>query len=387
MKTIIDDKVLNAKFDSLKLTLLKLFRFMVVYRSVYMAGFMPKFKLKSKLMSMFSIAMFFVVMISLSSCQNLRPSQNPIVQLDHVHDFGAIKISFSPSGHLLASGGFGGEIKIWQVPSGKFLTRLKSHTKPIKGLQWINESTLISASSRGEIIKWNLDSKQVIKRAQSSALTSLIYSRTQNTFYTGHKSGQLVEWSVESLSRKMSRQFDSKIFSVAVNRINGDVAISTKSRKVILLTPDLTTKAQFSSNKAKLFELRFSASGEKLGGSSWFKIYIWNLKSKELSIKNTEHRGAIVSFDFHPVSNDIISLGRHTDANIRLMNSQTAEVKRRLAAHEYCGWNIRFSPTGKYVASASEDESIRLYNMHEKYNPQWSKRIKQSRKTHNNLSD
>jgi WD40 repeat protein len=84
---------------------------------------------------------------------------------------------------------------------------------------------------------------------------------------------------------------------------------------------------------------------------------------------STEHGGLLTSVSFSPDSKHIVTLGRHTDSAIRIMDTQNFAVERRYQAHKLCGAMIRYSPDGRWMASASDDESIRFYDMAKEYQP------------------
>ena len=149
-------------------------------------------------------------------------------------------------------------------------------------------------------------------------------------------------------------------------------AASASDKKVFLFDQSLKLIKRLNGHDRKILELRFSPDNKILAGSSWFRIMQWNIQTGALKQTPTEHLGAIISLDYHPDGKRIISLGRHTDANLRLTDKRNGKVIRRLAAHEYCGWNVRFSPNGKYIATSSEDESVRLYDLSVPYKPTWT---------------
>lgn len=307
--------------------------------------------------------------LTAASCQNLRPSQHPLVQRDHVHNFGATRIAFAPSGKLLASGGFQGEIKLWSVPGGKLIKTLKRHIKPVRGLVWVNNKTLISAAEDGKLIRWNIASGRILYSKQLKAISSMVWSKTLQQIMTGHKNGQVSLRSVQKFSLLRKLKLSKKILSVSADKRGKYFAVSTSGRDVLLFNTRLQLLKKFKGARKKIYELRFSPDNKTLAGSSWFNILLWNVSTGQLEKNKTEHFGAIVSLDFHPDGKRMISIGRHTDATLRLSQVKGGKTIRRLAAHEYCGWNVRFSPSGRYVASSSEDEGIRLYDMATPYKP------------------
>jgi WD40 repeat protein len=71
----------------------------------------------------------------------------------------------------------------------------------------------------------------------------------------------------------------------------------------------------------------------------------------------------VVSVDYSPDGKRLASIGRVTDNHIHILNLATDRVERRLEAHELCGAAVRFSPDGRYLATGSDDASVRLYDL------------------------
>jgi ribosome assembly protein 4 len=62
-------------------------------------------------------------------------------------------VTFSPSGHLLASAGFDNHIKLWQASDGKFLNTLRGHVAPVYQCAFSPDSRLLVSASKDTTLK------------------------------------------------------------------------------------------------------------------------------------------------------------------------------------------------------------------------------------------
>jgi WD40 repeat protein len=300
------------------------------------------------------------------ACRPFQYGERPVMRLEGVHDCGTTALAFDPAGRRLASAGYWGEIRIWSVPSGEARALLKAHRKPVRGLSWASEARLVSGAEDGRLILWDPEAPQPKKVLKTGApITALAVLNRPHRVITGHEDGWIRSFSLPHLQPVTAYDMGAALLSVAVDGKKGRIAASAEGGRVALLSPHLTLIRDLESSPRNAFEIRFAPNGRQLAGGAWYKLLLWDLESGRLQMKDTEHWGKVVSVDYSPEGKSLASIGRVTDSKVRILNVKSGRVARRLEAHQLCGMAVRFSPDGRYLASGSDDESVRIYDLSE----------------------
>jgi len=315
--------------------------------------------------------LIFLLTLLLGGCAGLQPAQPPDLNIPDSHLFGVTRLAFDPKGERIASAGFKGDLAVWSVPQGRSISRLKWHNTPVRGLVWVDDERLLSADEAGTIVISGLTEGRMLgKRETMPGLTSLSYMTQANRVVAGYENGQVMALTYPDLEPVKRLELGSEVVALATDHSGGRLVISTDDHTVRLLDPTLAEIQRLESPPASALELRFSPNDRELAAGAWYKLFYWDLDTGRLRVQATEHWGAVTSIDYHPDGQRLISLGRHTDANLRLVTADAGKVLRRLQGHRLCGAAVRISPDGRYVASGSDDESIRFYDLSKPYRPQ-----------------
>lgn len=310
--------------------------------------------------------LLFLFVISMNGCANLQPAQQSSYVFENAHLFASTAVTFNSDSKLLATGGFKGEIALWSVTDHKLLNILNWHSDTVRALQFIGTNRLISAGDDGYVVLWNTDTKQPVQHIKSTPSTSMAASH--QFFITGHRDGSVRLWKLPDISLIKEIKIDGTSIA-GLTQHQTTIAAATANGKIALYDTQLNLLRVIQEYGLEPHDLRFNPNGTELAAGSWFTMHIWNVETGQSKTVRTEHNGLLTSLDFSPDGKYLVSLGRHTDSAIRLWNTKNLTVERRYQAHELCGYMIRFSPDGKFMASVSDDESVRLYDLTEPYQP------------------
>jgi len=318
-----------------------------------------------------SAGLILLLTLLLSGCAGLEPAQPPDLNIPDSHLFGVTRLAFNPKGERIASAGFKGDLAVWSVPEGRAISRLNWHNTPVRGLAWIGDDQLLSADEAGVIVISDLTEGRVLGKHETiPGLTSLAYMTQANLVVAGYENGRVMAFAYPGLEPVKQLDLGSGVVALASDHAGDRLAVSTDDQAVRLLDRTLSEIQRLDLPSATALELSFSPDDRELASGAWYKLFYWDLATGRLRVQQTEHWGAVTSIDYHPDGQRLISLGRHTDANLRLVTADAGKVLRRLQGHRLCGAAVRISPDGRYVASGSDDESIRFYDLSKPYRPQ-----------------
>lgn len=108
--------------------------------------------------------------------------------------------------------------------------------------------------------------------------------------------------------------------------------------------------------------LTFSPDGQRLTGSGWFDLFQWRLDNTTLAILPTPHRGIVKSIQYTSAPHILASISRETDSSVYFLDARTGQAVRQFAPHDLCGGSVGVSPDGRYLATTSDDQSVRIWD-------------------------
>jgi WD40 repeat protein len=107
--------------------------------------------------------------------------------------------------------------------------------------------------------------------------------------------------------------------------------------------------------------LAFSPDGRWLSGGGWFRLFRWNLQDASLAVLSTPHHGIIKSVEYLGDGDVLATISRQTDSSIYFLDPASGVPLRRFGQHDLCGGDITVSADGRYLATTSDDASVRIW--------------------------
>lgn len=312
------------------------------------------------------ITVLLITLAAVSSCQELSDSIRSNHTLNDAHNGGSV-VAFTNNSIILASGGWEGQINLWITLNAKRVRSWKAHTDSVHAIIFTNrDREITSAGYDGYIKKWDLQGKLLKSVKIDDPISATAYDIKSNLFITGHQSGRIRLYKLESLRHIRTLQvqkteiaalaYEPKLKLIASSATNRDVKLTyTKTAK------SWSVQRPPSYSRTLAFYTR-GGSTELLGGG-WFYLFSWDTITNRLKKIKTRHQGIVKSINVSPDNKTIATISRQTDSSVYLLDARSKKTKLRLRSHELCGTFIRMSPNNRYIATTSDDASIKIWDL------------------------
>jgi len=249
-----------------------------------------------------------------------------MVQLGHSEKISAA--AFSLNGQLLATGGDGGEVFLWEVSSRRLLRSLKGHL--------------------GRVV-------QVGFRAQGAELITVGFDLDVRIWDT--RTGRQIK--TLKLSSNQAPACDKAQILAGGNRL---ATASTFGRPVTLW--DLNTGAmirQFNARRLVVVDFAFSPDEGLLAIASGNEVQIIDVATNQPTGKNLSHTSMIKTVKFNSSGNWLVTRG--ADDTVRLWDANTREELKRAELANASALVLMISPDDRSVMIFDDESDFHIWDL------------------------
>ena len=145
----------------------------------------------------------------------------PVADIKNGHSDTVFGVCFSPDGKLLATAAADKFVKVFEVPSGKFVKSFEGHTQHVLDVGWTNDGKKLASAGADNIIKvWDYEKGEKLRDINGGAkqITRLLFVPKTETFLTCAGDGGAKLWG--ATNGNAMRNFDGAkdcLYAVAVS--------------------------------------------------------------------------------------------------------------------------------------------------------------------------
>ena len=268
------------------------------------------------------------------------------------HSNWVYSVAYSPDSQTVASGSNDKTIKLWNVRTGKLLQTLKGHSSWVTSVAYSPDGqTLANASGDNTIKLWDVKTGNLLQtfKGHSNSVVSVAYSPDGQTLASGSWDKTIKIWQIPaSISKAPVQQPQAQVSQPVVSTPPSQYVIGLIAL-FLLITPGLVILSQILS---QIYYNLYTPSPTSIA----------NLPS-DISLEKTleGHSDSVNSVAYSPDGQTLAS--GSNDETIKVWNVKTGNLLQTLKGHSELVYSVAYSPDGQTLASGSYDNTIKLWDI------------------------
>jgi WD40 repeat protein len=309
------------------------------------------------------------------------------------HINGVWRASFSPNGKFLATASRDNTVKLWNLnPQSLF-----GHTLDVFQVKFSPDGKILAAASKDGTVKlWSFDPQDIryihylkTLKLHDNFVTAVSFSPDGSTIATASADTTAKIWNLDG---KLLKSLDGNqenpnlwMWDVSFSLDGGPIATASSDKTAKLWTFNKELPIFTINHDATVRSLSFSRDGKILATGSRDKIVkLWSLDGENINqigedIK-TGHKKWLMSVSLSPSGDTLATASQ--DGSVKLWSLgggeitpveitpkvQSSEPKicrdsDSRICHNFSIISVDFNPQGNLLATASEDETVKLWNL------------------------
>jgi WD40 repeat protein len=285
-------------------------------------------------------------------------------QLDG-HTDRVLSVDFSSDG-TIATGSTDKTVILWDS-TGKPRGKPLQHEASVRSVSFSPDGkTIVTGSGDGKVMLWDTDTSKMqrLLPAHNDSISSVKFSHDGKIIVSASADGEIKLWDSNGNPMRSIPKASTLITSAIFSPDNRFVATAGNDGKVVII--DISSRKVVREIKPQNFSslvkcISFSKDGKLVAGYDNNQIKLWNPLGKEIS-KDRQFKGhsdGINSISFSPYGNTIASASE--DGTIKLWDINGTELQTFKLDTPIK--SLSFSSDGKMLVSGGNDPTVRLWDL------------------------
>lgn len=270
-----------------------------------------------------------------------------------------------------ASGSGDGIVKCWDLTSREEIWSTSAHENIVKGLQWTNDSKLLTCAADRSIKLFDpyntaSGAKPLWSHLGTNAYTSLSTHRSKNSFAASSGVIEVFDLDRPSSTPEVLKWPNSTdtITAVSFNQIETSILASAATDRSIVLY-DLRTSMPIAKHVLNFATNAISWNPMEafnfVCGNEDHNLYIFDMRKLDRALNVLkDHVAAVMDVEFSPTGEELVSASY--DRTVRLwsrMKGHSRDIYHTKRMQRV--FSVKWTPDSRFILSGSDDGNIRLW--------------------------